>query len=240
MTVLCIDTATADGMVVVARQRVPNGTARWRSAGRHAEDLFDHIENAMADGGVSRDGLSLIGVSIGPGGFTSLRVGLASAKGIALGLGIPIVGVSSLRVLARSIEGDASVVRAPLLNAYRGEVFAAAFTVDGCMMSELVAPIFGPPEEILSYIREQAGPREVRFGGQGAVRSRSAVERVFGKSSKGRLVYTEAATPEALLTEVLHVHEVHGPADLVRLEPNYLRAADAKLPKHSLATRRFD
>jgi tRNA threonylcarbamoyladenosine biosynthesis protein TsaB len=71
-------------------------------------------------------------VDIGPGRFTSLRVGLGTAKGLALGLDLPIVGVSSLRVLARAIEGDAALVRVPVMNAYRGDVFAAAhLLVDG-------------------------------------------------------------------------------------------------------------
>jgi tRNA threonylcarbamoyladenosine biosynthesis protein TsaB len=227
-------------MVVVARERMPSGTMCWHSAGRHAEDLFDHIESAMADADVSRNELSLVGVSIGPGGFTSLRVGLAAAKGLSLGLDIPIVGVSSLRVLARSIEGDDSHVRVPMLNAYRGDVFAAAFTVEGRTISEVVAPIFGPPEEVLACIRERVGPGEARFGGPAAAPNQSAIEQVFGSGSNARSVCAGAASPEGLLAEVLHCHEVHGPADLVRLEPNYLRAPDAQLPKPTSRAGRID
>jgi len=108
MTILCIDTATEHGTVAVVRDEGPIASVRWRSAGRHGESLFGHIESALAEAGASREELSLIGVNIGPGRFTSLRVGLGTAKGLALGLGLPIVGVSSLRVLARAIEGDAS------------------------------------------------------------------------------------------------------------------------------------
>lgn len=211
MAILCIHTATADGMVVVAREDGVTATASWRSAGRHGENLFGYIETAMADASVSKDALSLIGVCVGPGGFTSIRVGMATAKGLALGLDLPIVGVSSLRVLARSIEGDATLARVPIMNAYRGDVFAAAYALDGDALVELVAPAFGPPDDILPRVHSEVGDRSV-------------IER------------REAPTPEALLAEVRQVYRTEGPADLTRLEPQYLRPSDAKLPEQPLRT----
>ena len=210
MISLSIDTATENGMVVVARDDRVAAQVSWRSEGRHAENLFGFIESALADAGVSREEVSLIGASIGPGKFTSLRVGLATAKGLALGLGLPIVGVSSLRTVARSIEGDASLVRAAMMNAYRGEVFAAAYLLQDGVMKELVAPMSGPRDELLGRIRAAAGARP--------------------------LATAEAATPEAFLSEVLYVHAAEGAADLALLEPQYLRPSDAKLPKRPLRT----
>ena len=211
MTTLCIDTATEHGMVVVARDDGSTAAARWRSAGRHAENLFGYIESALADAGASRDELALIGVSIGPGKFTSLRVGLATAKGLALGLGLPIVGVSSLRVLARSIEGDRRLVRVPVMNAYRGDVFAGAYVVDGDAIEEVVAPSSGHPDQVLERIRDAAGDRPLAMRGEGA-------------------------TPDALIAEVRYVHRTEGPADLASLEPQYLRPSDARLPDEPLST----
>lgn len=211
MATLCIDTATADGMVVVARDDGASTAVRWRSSGRHGENLFGHMEAALRDLGVSRDDISLIGVSTGPGGFTSLRVGLATAKGLALGLAQPIVGVSSLRVVARSIEGDAGIARVPVTSSYRGDVFAAAYLIEGDAVTELVAPVLGHPDEVLSRVRTAVGERPV-------------------------VIRTDGATPEALLEEVRYVHRTEGPADLARLEPAYLRPSDAKLPKQPLRT----
>jgi tRNA threonylcarbamoyladenosine biosynthesis protein TsaB len=211
MAILCIDTATADGLVVVAREEGATAVARWRSSGRHGENLFGYIESALADAGATRDEISLIGVSIGPGGFTSLRVGLATAKGLALGLGLPIVGVSALRVLARSIEGDAALVRVPVMKAYRGDVFTAAYVIDGEAVEEFVAPCFGPPADVLERVRAHVGERPL-------------------------VLRRDAATPEALLAEVRHVFRTEGPADLARLEPTYLRPSDAELPRRPLRT----
>ena len=211
MATLCIDTATADGIVVVARQDGTTAASRWRSSGRHGENLFGHIEVALAEASASREDISLIGVSIGPGGFTSLRVGLATAKGLALGLGLPIVGVSELRVVARSIEGPPEIARVPVMKGYRGDVFTAAYIIDGDAVEELVAPCFGPPDEILPRVRGALGQRPI-------------------------VVHDDAATPAALLAEVRHVHRTEGPADLARLEPEYLRGSDAKLPERPLRT----
>ena len=211
MATLCIDTATADGMVVVAREHGPTAAARWRSSGRHGENLFGHMEAALREAGVSRDEISLIGVSIGPGGFTSLRVGVATAKGLALGLDRPIVGVSSLRVVARSIKGDSGIARVPVASSYRGDVFAAAYLIDGDAVTELVPPALGHPDQVLTRVRAAVGDRPL-------------------------VLRTEGATPEALLEEVRCVHRTEGPADLARLEPAYLRPSDAKLPEQPLRT----
>ncbi|MBW2509216.1 MAG: tRNA (adenosine(37)-N6)-threonylcarbamoyltransferase complex dimerization subunit type 1 TsaB [Deltaproteobacteria bacterium] len=208
MAILCIDTATADGLVVVARNEGATAVARWRSSGRHGENLFGYIESALADAGVTREEISLIGVNVGPGGFTSVRVGLATAKGLALGLDLPIVGVSALRVLARSIEGEAGLVRVPVMKAYRGDVFTAAYVIDGGAVEELVAPCFGAPDEVLARVRDSVGARPLVFR-------------------------RDPATPEALLAEVRHVHRTEGPADLAQLEPAYLRPSDAELPPRS-------
>ncbi len=212
MATLCIETATEHGMVVVARDDASIAFARWRGAGRHGENLFGQIESALAEAGVSRSELSLIGVDVGPGKFTSLRVGLATAKGLALGLDIPIVGVSSLRVLARSTDADSSLVRVPVMNAYRGDLFAAAYVLDGEQLVELAAPVFGPPQQVFDRLRELVGGRGVAIRGEGT------------------------ADPRALLLEARRVMRSEGPADLASLEPHYMRPSDAKLPDRALRT----
>ena len=212
MATLCIETATEHGMVVVARDGESLACARWRAAGRHGENLFAQIESALDEAEVSRSELSLIGVDVGPGKFTALRVGLATAKGLALGLDLPIVGVSSLRVLARSTDADPSLVRVPVMNAYRGDVFAAAYRVEGDELVELQAPTFGPPHEAFSRIRELVGNRGVAIRGEGT------------------------AEADALLAEVRQVFHDRGPADLALLEPQYLRPSDAQLPERPLRT----
>jgi tRNA threonylcarbamoyladenosine biosynthesis protein TsaB len=233
MTTLCIDTATEYGTVVVARDDGTFTSARWRSQGRHGENLFGHIESALADAGIGREALSLIGVDIGPGRFTSLRVGLGTAKGLAFGLGLPIVGVSSLAVLARAIDGDRDCVRVPVMNGYRGDVFTAAYLIGDTTAEELAAPIFGSPEVVFGEIRERLGNRPLLVGGEGVRRHAELIEAELGVRPDEAQMALQAPTPSAIAAEVRYRFRIAGPSDLDSLEPNYLRPSDAKLPEQT-------
>jgi tRNA threonylcarbamoyl adenosine modification protein YeaZ len=237
MTTLCIETATEHGMVVVARDEGSIAAMSWRSTAGHAEDLLGRIDSALAKAGAARDEISLVGVGVGPGRFTSVRVGLATAKGLALGLGIPIVGVSSLRVLARSISAPPGIVRVPVMHAYRGDVFAAAFAVHGDRVDELVAPCFGAPHDVFQRIRETVEEQTIAVRGDGVDRHAELVAR-FLQSPLDESARRSDAEPDALLAEVLQVRRVQGPSDLASLEPQYLRPSDAKLPERPLRTNR--
>ena len=235
MATLCLDTATQHGVVVVAREGGRSASSCWRSSGRHGENLFGHIEAAMGEAGVARGDLSMIGACIGPGGFTSLRVGLATAKGLALGLDLPIVGVSSLRVLGRSIEGTEQMVRISLMNAYRGDLFGAAYRMTSDGVEVVVDPFYGPPSDVLDAIAQAVGSAAVGFRGEGVEPHRSLIETTFGVRPPDGDGF-EGPSPEALLEEVRLVSRTEGPADLATLEPTYLRPSDAQLPARPLRT----
>jgi tRNA threonylcarbamoyladenosine biosynthesis protein TsaB len=230
MTILCIDTATEHGTVAVIRDDGSTASVRWRSAGRHGENLFGYIESVLAQAGASREELSLIGVVTGPGRFTSLRVGLGTAKGLALGLGLPIVGVGSLRVLARAIEGDVGLVRVPVMNAYRGDVFAAAYLVGEGGVEELAPALFGPPQVVLTQIRDAVGGRPVAVGGEGVRPHAAVIEAVFDLKVDEAQMGLDTSSSDAIVAEVQYTIRTTGPSDLDSLEPLYLRPSDAKLP----------
>ena len=240
MATLCIDIATEHGMVAVSLEGQPTSSARWTSKGRHGENLFAQIETAMASAGVGRADLSLVGAGIGPGAFTSLRVGLATAKGVALGLDLPLVGVSSLRVLARSIGFRDDLVCVPSIPAYRGDVFAAAYLVSREGIDVLREPFFGAPDAVFESIREAADGRRVAVRGQAVSRHAELLEQTFGSNLHRGSTSPDPATPDALVEEVRFVANTDGYADLATLEPSYLRASDAKLPNPPLRTQRSD
>jgi len=230
MTILCIDTATDHGTAAVVRDDGAAASVSWRSADRHGENLFGHIESALSKAGAVREELSLIGVNVGPGKFTSLRVGLSTAKGLAFGLGLPIVGVSSLRVLARAIGGEPGTIGVPVMNAYRGDVFAAAYTIGDGALLELVAPFFGSPKHVFDQLRRAIGDRRVAVGGEGIRAHAAVIEAQLGGSHGVMEIPGEASIAEALIAEVRYVMHAEGPDDLDSLEPQYLRPSDAKLP----------
>lgn len=99
--ILVLDTATRTPVVAIAAE---DGTVMaeraWQSRYRHGEELLGRLDEALAESGISRRDLTGVVVGIGPGSFTGLRIGMATAKTIAYVLGIPVVGVSSTRALA--------------------------------------------------------------------------------------------------------------------------------------------
>lgn len=99
----------------------------------HAEKLFDRIDEALHQAGLKKSDLQAIACDIGPGSFTGVRVGIASSKGIAYALGLPLFGVMSLRAMAAAAFGEN--LAAPgecvvaTLDAKKSELYAAAFDV---------------------------------------------------------------------------------------------------------------
>jgi len=234
MTSLCVDTATENGLIAIADGESVLAAEAWRSSSRHGENLFARIDRALSRSGVCRDAISAIGVGLGPGKFTSLRVGLSTAKGLALGLETPIVGVSSLRVRARSVGDDLDAVRVALLDAYRGDVFAAAYVFEGGALQEIVPPTFGSPEAVLREMRRAVGAGAVVACGEGATRFRATVDALNDGSPGMFRIAVETPTAVALASEVASALQTRGPDDLAALEPEYLRPSDARLPQRPL------
>lgn len=105
-----------------------------------SERLFPLIEEVLANAGLTRSDLDLICVGVGPGNFTGTRIGVAAARGLALSLGIPSVGVSRLEALSRLAPGKTAAVAA-----YKGHTFVQApgkdpslVTTDSLQLSTLV------------------------------------------------------------------------------------------------------
>jgi tRNA threonylcarbamoyladenosine biosynthesis protein TsaB len=128
MIVLAIDTAGVDCAAAVFDSDTGKILGRVsETIGRgHAERLMAMIDEALAQARLSLSDLGRIGVTVGPGSFTGIRVGVATARGLALALGVECVGVSTLEVLAQTAsEPDKPILAA--INAHRDEVYAQNF-----------------------------------------------------------------------------------------------------------------
>ena len=127
MLILAIDTAGPACAVAILRDdAILAETSEAMSRG-HAERLMPMIISALAEAGIAFGDLDRIAVTIGPGSFTGVRVGVAAARGLALALDIPAVGVGSLDALALPVANarkDGTVVA--VLDAKRGEIYALA------------------------------------------------------------------------------------------------------------------
>ncbi len=222
MFVLGVDTATdravvgaaADGEVAREASIDPGPDGRPR----HAQVLLSEIERAAeAAGGWPR--IDRIAVGVGPGSFTGLRIGIATARALAQARSLPLAPVGSLAALARGMSeaGAGDGLALPVFDARRNEAFAALFQ-NG---DELWPPFVAPPEELAERVRELDRPPLA--AGDGALRFAAELE------AAGATV----APPESSIHRVaarhvcsLGVEAAEAPTD--QIQPLYLRPPDAK------------
>jgi tRNA threonylcarbamoyladenosine biosynthesis protein TsaB len=134
---------------------------------RHATGLLTEVERA-ADASGGWEAVDLLAVGLGPGTFTGVRVGISTARGLGVSLGLPVRGVCTLDALARGIQEAAGGGAAlAVLDGWRGEVFAALYGPGG---ERLWEPAVFRPEELAKQVTQLAKPPSV--AGSGAVRFR--------------------------------------------------------------------
>lgn len=221
MKVLAFDTALAacsaaawsDGEILAARhQRLERG---------HAEALMPMVEAVRAEAGLAYHEFDLIAVTVGPGTFTGLRIGLAAARGLALASGVALVGLTTLEVVAWGIP-EQVLGADPVLavhDARRGEVYAQAFDP---ALEPLGAPALTTPR----------GARELIPGGPVLVVGTGA-ELILGPSHgapPGFRLADAPALPDAVVVATLAARRGPEAAGAAPPAPLYLRPPDAKLP----------
>ncbi|HEX7127099.1 MAG TPA: tRNA (adenosine(37)-N6)-threonylcarbamoyltransferase complex dimerization subunit type 1 TsaB [Thermodesulfobacteriota bacterium] len=219
MKVLGVDTSTpqaaialTDGDALVAEARLPVRRGE-------AERLLPAIDRLLSDARVGLAELSGVGVAIGPGSFTGLRIGLATVKGLALGAGLRVVGVPSLDALAWQVPWALLPV-VPLLDARRGEVYGARFEPEA---AGALARVTEDAALDLEGLAALVGDGPALLVGPGADAWREAVTARLGL--RARFVPSALVGPRGLAVARLAAARLAaGEADPVdRLVPRYVR-----------------
>jgi len=185
----------------------------------HATRLLEEVERAATAAGGWK-AVDLLAVGLGPGTFTGLRVGIATARGLGVSLGLPARGICTLDALAAGIgEAGATGGRLAVLDGWRGEVFAALYDPTGERIWE---PAVFRPEELAEQVAALAGPPSV--AGSGAVRFRQEL-------AKGGVQIPDDSDPVHRVA-ARHVCALAaasaGGEDREELAPIYLRPPDAE------------
>jgi tRNA threonylcarbamoyladenosine biosynthesis protein TsaB len=151
---LGIETATSIASVgiVVGDQIAAERTVPMR--GSHARTLLPLIDATLQAAGLPLSEIELLAVSIGPGSFTGLRIGLSVVKGLALATGIPVVGVPTLEAYARAAGPRLGLV-CPVLDARKGEVYGASFRWRDGEPQCLTAPTAMSPARFATAVHEE-------------------------------------------------------------------------------------
>ena len=223
VALLGIDTATSASAACVLRtdgesfEVVPDA-ARLAAPPAHARELMPAVVEVMERAGLEFGDLQAIAVGVGPGMFTGLRIGIATARALASASELPLRPVSSLAALAAGIDGDD--VHLPLVDARRGELFGALYGDGG---RELWPPFAATPDRVAERVHE-AG-LSARAAGDGSIRFRGVLEAAG--------IRVDADESSAHVVRALHVcrlAQAVGDQPPEAILPEYLRAPDAKTP----------
>ncbi len=162
MIVLGLDTCLGACSVALLRNGEVIAIASEPMTRGHQERLAPMTRDLMAGAGTPFSSLDRIGVTVGPGSFTGLRIGLAFAKGLALALDRPCIGIGTLEALAAGRQGDG--VTAVVIDAGRGNLYLQIFE----NALALTAPDILPVDTAVARLIEIAGGRETVLVGPGA------------------------------------------------------------------------
>ena len=224
MIILGIETATQQVGCAIGGVEGVLASFHATRGRRHAETLVPAIQFCCEQARVDLSDVSVVAVDIGPGLFTGLRVGVATAKAVAQALRVPMIGLSSLDLLAFPVRWTPRLIVAAI-DARRGELYSAVYRQVPGGVQRLSGYRVGSPEDLSSELLARG--EESLLVGDGALRYSS----IFGDVAQLELgpqaqahpsaaALVELAQPRALREEFVQPWE---------LEPLYLRRSDAEI-----------
>ena len=240
MRTLGIDTATStasaaiveDGVLVAEKILPPGAPANGSAAGRfksnHAEVLLPLIASVLREAAVSLSELSCLAVTIGPGSFTGLRIGLSTVKGLAYGWQIPLVGISTLLANAARVT-DYDGLICPFLDARKKEVYASLFSRSGDSLTRLTEDAVLDVKEVVDLVRKHDAP--CLFIGDGTATYEKLLKESLGNGIhfRGENTIPSIGATVARLGEERCRSSDHDV--LLSLAPVYLRSSEAEVKR---------
>ena len=223
MLILGITTATQQVGCAIGGHEGVLASVHSARGKRHAENLAPSIDFVRRQARVELQEISVVAVDVGPGLFTGLRVGIAAAKAMAHALRVPMIGISSLDLLAWPVRHTTREIVA-VVDARRGQVFHARYRPTPGGVQRLDGPSVSDPEELRADL--QASDAEYLLVGDGALRYETQWDMVRSELAEQYLAYPNAAS----LVQLAHARAIR--EDFVQpwqLEPLYLRPPDAEI-----------
>lgn len=209
-TSVCSTALHQDGVLVEVREiHTPQSAA---------SQLTVLIEEIFTASRIPKTGLAAVAVSIGPGSYTGLRIGLATAKGICYALGLPLICADSLQVMASGITPQPPSLFCPMIDARRMEVYYSLLDPDGNVLEPSQPKVIDG-----SSFADHLQHHNIVFFGDGATKCRDVIQ-------NPRAIFLERIYPSAAHMGKLAYNAFrHGRfADLATTEPNYLKEFKAK------------
>jgi tRNA threonylcarbamoyladenosine biosynthesis protein TsaB len=238
VNILALDSATSACSVAVWTGDGVTARRMEKMTRGHAVRLMPMAQAAMGDAGLAFDQLDMVATTIGPGGFTGLRIGLAGARAIAMAAAIPIVGFTTFQVIAHQTMMDADIsknsgVRAPLLvvlDAKRSDFYFQLFDANGAPVTQ---PAASPVDVIAKVVSAELAPKASRAPNESLALCGDGADMVLeALKARGVLVHRGEgpdAPDAAIVARLAYSGAPWDPAPPP--EPLYLRPPDAALPR---------
>ncbi len=222
MLILGIETATEQVGVAIGGHEGVIATFEVARRRRHAETLTPAIEFVCRQSDIDLSEISCIAVDVGPGLFTGMRVGLAAGKALAQALRVPMIGITSLDLLAFPCRHADRVV-VPVVDARKNEVFWAVYRPVPGGVQQVSPPTVGPVDELVGDLLARS--QDVLCVGDGAENHRDEITEGYRCEIAGPIhpsvgTLVQLAHARALREEWVRPNEI---------EPVYLRAPDAQI-----------
>lgn len=216
---LGIETACDLVGVALAGDEGPRAGVWLQGGRRHAEALAPAIRHVLEQAGATLGDVDVVAVDVGPGLFTGLRVGVATAQGLAQALGIGVLEVTSVSVLARTaFDAGWDGTVAAIVDARRGEVFCARYAAP---TAESHPPARYAPEDLAAELAAE-GARTLLVG--------DGARRYAGTFGAQRVAGPEQPSPRALVSlAAARLARGVEPVAAADVRPLYLREADARI-----------
>jgi tRNA threonylcarbamoyladenosine biosynthesis protein TsaB len=224
MLILGIETATVQAGCAIGGHEGVLASAHSAKGKRHAENLTPAIEFICEQAQIELSEIGLVAVDIGPGLFTGLRVGVATAKAVAFALRVPMIGVSSLDLLAFPVRFTSRLIVAAI-DARRNELYYALYRQVPGGVQRISEPTVGSADDLASELL--ALSEEVLLVGDGAHRYREA----FDGLTKVEIVDQGNSFPSAAsLVQLAHARALREDFQQIdSIQPMYLRRPDAEI-----------
>jgi tRNA threonylcarbamoyladenosine biosynthesis protein TsaB len=222
--ILGIESATAQVGCAIGGHEGVLASAHSAKVRRHAENLTPAIEFICRQAQVDLEDIGLVAVDVGPGLFTGLRVGIATAKAVAFALRVPMIGVSSLDLLAFPMRFSPRLIVAAI-DARRGEVYYAFYRQVPGGVQRIGEHAVGSPDDLASELL--ASGEDALLVGDGAHRYREA----FDGLARVELVDPGNGHPSAAsLVQLAHAQALREDfRQIDEIAPIYLRRPDAEI-----------
>ncbi|MEZ4600477.1 MAG: tRNA (adenosine(37)-N6)-threonylcarbamoyltransferase complex dimerization subunit type 1 TsaB [Syntrophotaleaceae bacterium] len=220
---LSIDTSTPAGSIAVSRGDQLLGELLVNSPATHTDRLLLSMERLLQDVAIDLGEIDAFAVAVGPGSFTGLRVGVATAKGLALATGKPVIGVSSLQSLAAQIPFCRYPVCA-MMDARKKEVYGGLYRWEGGLPALQGREVVLPPEKMLEQL-----DGEVLFVGNGSAVYRTMIVRRLGQRAHFAPWCLDLPRASTLSTLALSAYRNGRTLSALELLPTYIRPSEAEL-----------